>query len=58
MSGELVMNAPTGVQGSAVIASTTTKLFCSAMLVDASTSTPNGIALHMVRRNAFGNTME
>jgi len=41
-----------------VIASTTTFIFCSAMIVDAGASTPQGIALHLVRFNPMPGTTE
>src|SRR5215216_6343252 len=51
-------NLATGVlQGSAVIASITTFIFCSAMIVDAAL-TPHGIALHLVRFNPMPGTTE
>jgi hypothetical protein len=44
--------------GSTVIMSTTTNLHCSALILDRSLPTMNGVALHMVRFNALGGTME
>lgn len=40
-------------QGYAQIHSTTTNIYCSAMIVDAASSSPAGIALHLVRFNPF-----
>jgi hypothetical protein len=45
-------------QGYAVIAATSSNLVCSEMIVDASASVPNGIALHMQRRTPLANTQE
>ncbi|HET6378524.1 MAG TPA: hypothetical protein VFG05_09505 [Methylocella sp.] len=40
-------------QGYAQIHSTTTNIYCSAMIVDAASSAPAGIALHLVRFNPY-----
>jgi hypothetical protein len=45
-------------QGSMVISATTTNIHCTAMQVDASTSYPQGIALHMVRIRPANNSQE
>ena len=45
-------------QGSAQISSTSLQVHCSAMIVDAASNGPQGIALHMVRLNPAGNTQE
>src|SRR5215216_33156 len=45
-------------QGTAVVASTTTFIFCSAMIVETTASTPQGIALHLVRFNPMPDTTE
>jgi hypothetical protein len=44
--------------GLAVITATTTKMICSAMVVNAEAQAPVGIALHMVRYNAAPQSME
>lgn len=45
--------------GSAVIFTTSPqKVICSAMIVDAASAAPQGIALHMVRFNPISNTQE
>ena len=48
----------TDLQGIATISASTTNVFCSAMLVDPTPTTPNGIALHMVRFNPHPGTEE
>ena len=45
-------------QGSAIIQSTTLNITCSAMIVDAATTVPQGIALHMQRFNPLPDTQE
>jgi hypothetical protein len=45
-------------QGSAEISATSTDIFCSAMIVNAASSSPDGIALHMVRFNAAAGSQE
>jgi hypothetical protein len=40
-------------QGYAQILSTTTNIYCSAMIVDAASSSPTGIELHLVRFNPY-----
>jgi hypothetical protein len=45
-------------QGSAEISATSTDIFCSAMIVNAASASPDGIALHMVRFNAATGTQE
>jgi hypothetical protein len=47
-------NLLTGIvaQGVFAVGSTTTSVICSAMSMDASTPTPQGISLHMVRYNS------
>jgi hypothetical protein len=45
-------------QGSAVIQSTSLNVHCSAMIVDAASAAPQGIALHMVRLNPVPGTQE
>jgi hypothetical protein len=45
-------------QGVATISSTTTNITCSAMIVDAAASVPNGIALHLQRFNPIAGTQE
>ena len=45
-------------QGSAEILATSIQVFCSAMIVDASTSSPQGIDLHLVRLNAIPGSQE
>jgi hypothetical protein len=45
-------------QGSAEILGTSADIFCSAMIVDAATGSPQGIALHMVRFNAATGSQE
>jgi hypothetical protein len=44
--------------GIAIIHSTSLQVHCSAMIVDAAASVPQGIALHMVRVNPTPNTQE
>lgn len=45
-------------QGLVTIQSTSLQVHCSAMIVDATASVPQGIALHMVRVNPVLNTQE
>ena len=45
-------------QGGVVIESTQSGVFCTAMILDASTATPNGIPLHLVRVNPHPGTVE
>ena len=45
-------------QGSAQIQSTSLQVHCSAMIVDAAATVPQGIALHMVRINPASNSQE
>jgi hypothetical protein len=45
-------------QGYAVISASNANIACSAMIIDASTVVPNGIALHMQRRTPLANTQE
>jgi hypothetical protein len=45
-------------QGAAAISATSVNVFCSAMIVDAASSSPNGIALHLVRFNPAPGTQE
>jgi hypothetical protein len=45
-------------QGSAEIQATSVNVFCSAMIVDASTNNGQGIALHLVRFNVIPDTEE
>ena len=45
-------------QGQAFIFTTSQFVFCSAMIVDAAASIPNGIALHMVRFGPLPGTQE
>ena len=45
-------------QGVVSIASTTLNMHCTAMILDAASATPVGIALHMVRFNPAPGTME
>lgn len=45
-------------QGTAAIIATSKEVYCSAMLIDAATTVPNGIALHMVRFNPAPGTVE
>jgi hypothetical protein len=45
-------------QGSANILATDINIFCSAMIVDAATASPQGISLHMVRYNPVPGTQE
>ncbi len=42
----------------AIFATSPQKVFCSAMIVDAAATVPQGIALHMVRFNPITNTQE
>jgi hypothetical protein len=44
--------------GSATISATNTNMVCTAMMVDASTNIPNGIALHVQRLNPLSGTQE
>src|SRR5215216_127602 len=46
---DIVLQMGPVIRGTAVVASTTTFIFCSAMIVDAAASTPIGISLHLVR---------
>ena len=57
-ASDLILNTGMVDQGFAGIASTTTDVFCSAMMLDASAATPNGIALHLVRFNSASGTQE
>lgn len=45
-------------QGTAAIIATSKEVYCSAMVVDAAATVPNGIALHMVRFNPAPGTVE
>jgi hypothetical protein len=45
-------------QGSAHISATHTNIYCSAMIVDAEATVPQGIALHLVRFNPHPGTQE
>ena len=45
-------------QGSVLIQSTQSGVFCTAMILDAAAVAPNGTDLHMVRFNAHPNTVE
>jgi hypothetical protein len=45
-------------QGSAIVQSNSPKVHCSAMIVDAAATVPQGIALHMVRFNPEQGTQE
>jgi len=53
-----VMNTGVVVRGTAAIATTTVNITCTAMLVDAGASVPQGIALRMVRFNPIPGTVE
>jgi hypothetical protein len=57
LSFDLNLNTGPVIQGFAVIRSTSTNTWCSAMSVDA-TSPVQGVALHMVRSNAAPGTQE
>jgi hypothetical protein len=58
-SETLVLTPGSGIiQGMAVILSTSLNVHCSAMIVDAAATVPQGIALHMVRVNPAPNTQE
>jgi hypothetical protein len=46
------------LSGLAFIFSTTQFMFCTAMMVDAAATTPNGISLHMVRFSPVAGTSE
>lgn len=48
----------TVAQGAATIQSTTTNITCSAMIVNAASSVPDGVALHMQRFNPLAGTQE
>lgn len=54
------VNLNTGAmnQGSIVVSSTTINIHCTAMIVDAASTVPNGIALHMVRFNPHPGSVE
>jgi hypothetical protein len=45
-------------QGSANIVATSNKIICSAMIVDAAAFVPQGVALHLVRYDAFSESQE
>jgi hypothetical protein len=45
-------------QGSAEITATSADIFCSAMIIDAASASPLGIALHLVRFNAAAGSQE
>lgn len=45
-------------QGSAVVQSNSPKVHCSAMIIDAAATVPQGISLHMVRFNPEAGTEE
>jgi hypothetical protein len=45
-------------QGTAAIAATSVNITCTAMQVDAASSSPQGIALHMTRFNPIAGTQE
>jgi hypothetical protein len=45
-------------QGMVAIGSTTTDMFCSFMVVDAASTTAQGISLHLVRYNSSSGTQE
>jgi hypothetical protein len=45
-------------QGSAEILATSANVFCSAMIIDAASPSPLGVALHMVRFNAAAGSQE
>jgi hypothetical protein len=45
-------------QGSAYIVATSNKIICSAMIVDAAASVPQGVALHLVRYDPFPGSQE
>jgi len=55
--GEVVLSTFV-TRGTAVVASTTTFIFCSAMILEAQSSSPQGIALHLVRFNPMPGTTE
>ena len=45
-------------EGTTYISATSPSIFCTAMTVDAASTSPNGIALHMIRRNPASGSEE
>jgi hypothetical protein len=58
LSDDVDLDTVAVFQGYAVISSTSPNLTCSAMIVDASSTVPNGIALHMQRHAPVAKTQE
>ena len=56
--GDVSLGLGTVYGGSATISATNTNMVCTAMMVDASTNIPNGIALHVQRLNPLSGTQE
>ncbi|SMH32159.1 hypothetical protein [Mesorhizobium australicum] len=56
---EIILTSGTSIsQGAAAIIATNRDIYCSAMIVDAAATIPNGIALHMVRFNPQPGSVE
>jgi hypothetical protein len=55
---DVILNTISVTQGLALIRATSRNVICSAMVVDAAATVPEGIALHMVRSNPQPGTQE
>jgi hypothetical protein len=55
---ELLAEGISIAQGSIVIAATSAAIHCSASIVDAAATSPNGVDLHLVRFNAVAGSQE
>ncbi|WP_424360409.1 hypothetical protein [Methylocystis parvus] len=55
---ELILGAPAFMNGTMRLLSTTTNMHCTAMIHDASTAVPTGIAAHLIRVNPREGTQE
>lgn len=56
--GDTSVGAGPIVQGRLTVQANNSAVFCTAMIVDAAATVPNGIDLHMVRLHAHPNTVE